>query len=1021
MADDTQSKGHGKAIAPQVPALTVRTPVPPPPPSARPHSIGTPPPVGPGGSSRTEQDRRIEVRMAIGVADTGNPEAGDMEIDPDLKMRQYELIRELGRGGMGQVFLARDTKLARRVAIKFLNTTSTNLTERFLTEARTTALVNHENIVVIYEVDEHEGLPHMVLEYLEGVSLREMMRGRAFSPTRAVALITPVVRAIARAHLAGIVHRDLKPENIFVTVDGTVKVLDFGIAKVLGPEAGRRLGVEDFKQTGTTHSVLVGTPQYMAPEQFGGDIDNRADLWAVGIIMFELLTGAHPLSPYSITSLISSAAMLDDPMPKLGNVVKDLPERLERIVDRCLAKRVEQRYPNADALLADLEALGPSRYSRKIADDEAPYPGLSAFQEEETDRFFGRGRDVSRMLARLRDQPLVGIAGPSGIGKSSFVRAGVVPALKGAGEVWEAHILRPGRQPLQSLAGVLAPLTRTTGDGTRELGADTLREHEQLVKRLAEEPGYLGTLLRERAARKNTKILLFIDQFEELYTLVPDEAERLAFTTCLAGAADDATSPVRIVLSIRSDFLDRVGEDRRFLDELTRGLMFLQPLGRPELCEALTRPLDLFDYDFDSDHLVDRMLDELAATTGALPLLQFTASRLWYARDRKNKVLTTAAYEAMGGVAGALATHADEVLAAMPGSALPIVRQLFMRLVTPDRTRAICEIADLEQLDRVEVKRILDQLVAARLLVVETQGAATVEIVHESLIDGWPTLKRWLDEDQEDSAFVQQLAIAAKQWDAKSRSPGLLWRGDAMEEARRWHAQRPRRLAEREQAFLDAVFALDRRGKRARRFALAAVLVVLAVIAAGTSFAYVTVRAERDEKAAALEREQAAQLARREAEDARLVALADLLTEEQLRKAAEDGLISAEQMKAIAEARERLANSKRAAAENSMAAAEQRAKRAEAAKKAAEEEAKKSATEAAMTREQLLEKNKELEGALATLKAAKEKAEHESVRAEAARADAEKTKASLQKALTAEQARADKLENEKKKMSTTLK
>src|SRR5205085_24190 len=225
------------------------------------------------------------------------------------------------------------------------------------------------------------------------------------------------------------------------------------------------------------------------------------------------------------------------------------------------------------------------------------------------------------------------------------------------------YILRPGRLPLSSLAGVLAPLTRTTGDGTRELGSDTLTEHANLVQRLSTEPGYLGALLRERAARKNTKILLFIDQFEELYTLVPDEAERKAFTACLAGAADDATSPVRIVLSIRSDFLDRVGEDRTFLEELTRGLTFLQPLGRPELCEALTRPLDMFEYDFDDDALVDRMLDALATTPGALPLLQFTASRLWYARDRKNKVLTTAAYEAMGGVSGALATHADEVLA----------------------------------------------------------------------------------------------------------------------------------------------------------------------------------------------------------------------------------------------------------------------------------------------------------------------------------------------------------------------
>src|SRR6185503_16563484 len=151
------------------------------------------------------------------------------------------------------------------------------------------------------------------------------------------------------------------------------------------------------------------------------------------------------------------------------------------------------------------------------------------------------------------------------------------------GESWETHILRPGRDPLASLAGVLAPLTRSAADGTRELDTDTLRENQRLVERLREEPGFLGSLLRSRAARKNTKILLFVDQFEELYTQVADPIARRTFASALAGAADDATSPVRVVVSIRSDFLDRAGEDRGFLDELTRGLAFLQPLGAPEL------------------------------------------------------------------------------------------------------------------------------------------------------------------------------------------------------------------------------------------------------------------------------------------------------------------------------------------------------------------------------------------------------------------------------------------------------
>ncbi len=151
----------------------------------------------------------------------------------------YELIRELGHGGMGVVFLARDIKLARRVAIKFIHTDSASLTARFVAEARTTARCQHENIVIIHEIDEVGGSPYMVLEYLRGQSLRHHVNGKAVAPRRAVELMLPVVRALERAHEHGIVHRDLKPENIHVTEAGAIKVLDFGIAKAFAgsPEA----------------------------------------------------------------------------------------------------------------------------------------------------------------------------------------------------------------------------------------------------------------------------------------------------------------------------------------------------------------------------------------------------------------------------------------------------------------------------------------------------------------------------------------------------------------------------------------------------------------------------------------------------------------------------------------------------------------------------------------------------------------------------------------------------------------
>jgi eukaryotic-like serine/threonine-protein kinase len=167
---------------------------------------------------------------------SGPPGSAAEVFAPGARIRQYEIIRELGRGGMGVVYLARDTRLGRRVAIKVLLSRSAALTRDFLREARATASCNHDNIVIIHEADEHEGMPYLVLEHLEGKNLREAMGGGGVTAGRAVELMVPVVRALARAHDRGIAHRDLKPENVFVTTGGAVKVLDFGVAALLADE-----------------------------------------------------------------------------------------------------------------------------------------------------------------------------------------------------------------------------------------------------------------------------------------------------------------------------------------------------------------------------------------------------------------------------------------------------------------------------------------------------------------------------------------------------------------------------------------------------------------------------------------------------------------------------------------------------------------------------------------------------------------------------------------------------------------
>jgi len=906
---------------------------------------------------------------------------------------------------MGTVFLARDTRLGRRVAIKFLHSASPEVTKRFILEARATARCSHENIVIIYEVGEHQGSPFMVLEYLQGTPLNKVIAGQRLPPSRAVEIIVPVVRALATAHALGIVHRDLKPDNIIVTETGTIKVLDFGIAKVLQdpdspvePEqevqapaaiaatdvtytmspAGSSLSLDEDISNLTRRGAIMGTLPYMSPEQWRGGqhVDHRTDVWAVGIMLFRMIAGKHPLDPLRGPQL-SVTARLQEPMPRLRDAAPDVSPELAEVVDSCLLKPKEQRIQDAASLLRALEPFLPGRYNRELKLDESPYAGLSSFQENDANRFFGRNREIAALVTRIGDQPLMAVVGPSGAGKSSFVRAGLVPVLKRSGEAWESLVIRPGRNPLAALASIVAPMVSSSTTVEEDIHAQN-----ELMQRLYTEPGYVGSVLRNRARRSKRKILLFIDQFEELYTQVPDARERLAFTACLSGIADDATSPIRVVLSIRSDFLDRVTEDERFMGELSQGLFFLTTPGREGLRDALVQPAEMAGYQFEAPDMVQDMLQHLESTHGALPLLQFAATKLWEQRDTTRRVLTQQSYQAMGGIAGALATHADNVLAELPVQARTLARAVVLRLVTPERTRAIVSMEELRELSRDanEIQLLIDHLVQARLLVVQTGGGstgATVEIVHESLIHSWPTLKRWLDEGQEDSAFIEQLRNAARQWQANGQDSDLLWRGEVVEEAQRFDRRHRGELPQVQRAFLDASFRQSAKSARRKKALVASAGAFLVMLVAASAVALVVIRKSQQE-------------AKKQAVVARVA-------ETQAREA--EGLAR----KAEAEAVQRLA--------------EVQAKELE--RQRAQKEAEEANAQVALTNSELQKKNEEMLLALRRAKFAswrakteKKNAEQNAVAAREAQQEALRAAKQLQDLLSREQERVSRLQSQ---------
>ncbi len=822
----------------------------------------------------------------------------DLELQPGGRIAQYEIIRKLGSGGMGVVYLARDNRLGRRVAIKLLRAREPQFTSRFLSEAQTTARCTHENIVVIHEVGEHQGEPFMVLEYLEGQTMAEL-RGTPQPVTRAVEVIASVVKALIRAHQEGIVHRDLKPENIFLTSSGSVKVLDFGIAKLLSGETDEQAASRSplHFQTGdmlsmrgidAQKSTISGTMAYMSPEQWGlnGPIDHRTDIWAVGMVLYELLSGRHPLD--SVSEPLVWVRKLDTAFAPLKSVVPGLPPELGRVVDTCLRKHKEERYQDASALLRALEPFLPGHLAAgPIQLELGPYAGLRAFQEEDATRFFGREKEVAALANRLLETPLVAIVGPSGIGKSSLLRAGVLPSLKASGEPWRTLVTRPGRDPMAALARVIAPMI----SGTKSAAEDQKLQNELRAK-LIMEPGYFGNVLRRESARSNTKLLVLVDQFEELYTLETHALARKAFTSCLTGAADDPTSPLRVATTLRADFLGRVAEDPSFMDELSKGLVFLGPPTPEGLRQAIVRPAELVGYRFETEAMVNEMVNYLESTPGGLPLLQFAAAQLWETRDPGRKLLTEGAYRGLGGVAGALVSHADRVLAKLSPALKSVCRNLFVHLVTLERTRAVRRIDELRELittgsNHDDIDRLLNHLVESRLIVTQSaEGAASAEIVHESLIGNWPTLRRWLDESQEDGLFLDQLLSAARQWNNNRRDPGLLWGGDMVTELERFERRYKGKLPQIATDFTTAVYSVARSGARKRRALYAAGVVVLLGLLAAAAVALVVIRKSQVEAQTAAKEAKAAQvLAQLELEERKRAEEKQRALSEQLRGA----------------------------------------------------------------------------------------------------------------------------------------
>ena len=321
-------------------------------------------------SSLNSAESFMETPAVAKIADVIEPKT--LKLENGRFFGYYEIIKQIGTGGMGEVYLAKDPRLNRKVALKLLAafiTEDKNRVSRFRQEAFATSALNHPNIITIHEIGKLKDRDFIVTEFVDGMTLRVRLQKKKLSIGEALDIALQVASALSATHDAGIVHRDIKPENIMIREDGLVKVLDFGIAKYRPAEKGQKALIE------TEIGEIIGTAAYMSPEQARGlEIDERTDIWSLGVILYEMIAGKLPF--YGETKSDRIAAILQHDYPALNEFRRDSPPELERIVGRMLAKEKEKRYSEIAAVTQDL------RYLRETERDKSSNFILNARQSD---------------------------------------------------------------------------------------------------------------------------------------------------------------------------------------------------------------------------------------------------------------------------------------------------------------------------------------------------------------------------------------------------------------------------------------------------------------------------------------------------------------------------------------------------------------------------------------------------------------------------------------------------------------
>ncbi|HEX6177362.1 MAG TPA: protein kinase, partial [Thermoanaerobaculia bacterium] len=664
---------------------------------------------------------------------------------------RYEVSRLLGRGGMAEVWLATDLKLRMDVCLK---DTRRNIVRE---EVRAAREVVSPNVCRVFDLVDVEGRELLSMEFVDGWTLSEILSERGcFHVSEAQQIASQFLAGVDAIHRAGLLHRDLKPDNVMITRAGRVVIMDFGLARPADVAA-----------------ALSGTPGYVAPEVLAGEpADVRSDLYSAALVLKCLV---------------------------------DAGSAWEGILREGSSPRRNERFESASAFARAIEAV--TRRALGEA-DRNPYPGIAAFSREDGRFFYGHESELEGILRKIERHHLIGLIGPSGAGKTSFLQAGLIPLLLPR---WRIVEIRPA---------------------TDAITAEDVEEWSRW--------------------RAESEVLLIVDQFEELFALLSPDARALfvrRLTACIY------EHDMRAIVSMRDDFFSHCTEYDG-LSPLFSEVTALRPLSGAALRRPLIEPALLCGYRFEDEELIEEIISDTGAGPGSLPLLAFTARRLWELRNRETGVIERASYHAIGGVKGALANHAERAVTDLAVDSEPIVREIFRNLVTAHGTRAARRrdelVSSFDPPLRPGVSAVLDHLISQRIL---SSTDEAVEIIHESLLTVWMRLAHWRNQDADTLVMRDRLRDAARMWSESGRSNDLVWKGEAYAEFALWRARYQSRLSNLEESYVAAMVAAARR--RRRRVQTVAAGVTFTAVLVATVFGFLFYRSRIAEARAVAESQRA--------------------------------------------------------------------------------------------------------------------------------------------------------------------